>query len=145
MKKKTLLFILLLIVLFIASFAITSIVIKLIDKGYNYEGKSGSYRIDVDKIENITIYSAHVKRHNIEYIYRFRNKPEDLETIYLEEELIKKLNRPRGLNILYVTRDKDLGNKTNDDVLIAAEAFEAVLGTNDYGMYQIRIRNAYTT
>src|SRR3989344_8166497 len=76
--------------------------------------------------------------------YNFRNKPEDLEELYLEEGVIDKLNRPKGLNLIYVTRDPDLGNKTDNDVLIAAAGFEPILGTHDYSMYQVRIRNAYT-
>lgn len=142
--RKAIIFLFALIALFLASFTVTKLVINWLDEGYNYQGKNGEYRIDVRTVGNITIYSPHVKRYNVEYIYNFRNRPEDLEDLYLEESIIDKLNRPKGLNLIYVTRDPDLGNKTDNDVLIAAAGFEPILGTYDYSMYQVRIRNTYT-
>ena len=143
--KKILLFIFSLIVLFLLGFTAATIISKSMDDGYNYKSKNGEYRIDVTQIENITIYSPHVKRYNTEYIYRFRNKPEDLENLDLEEGIMNKLNRPSGLNLIYVTRDQDLNEKADNNVILAVAAFEPILGNEDYGLYQVKIKNVYTT
>ncbi|MEK6955558.1 MAG: hypothetical protein AABW52_02780 [Nanoarchaeota archaeon] len=145
MKKKIGYYLLVLLLLFFIFLTITVISGKLLDKGYTYEGKKGDYRIDVSKIGNVTLYSAHVKKDNVEYIYHFRNKPEDLKNVYLEDNLLEKINRPQGVRNVYVTRDIEINVQTNNDVILAGAPFEAILGSADYSMYQIPLKNAYTT
>ena len=145
MKNKILFYTLVSVLLFLLGFTITLISQKLLDKGYTYDGDKGQYRIDVSKIGNVTIYSPHVKKDNVEYIYHFRNKPENLKDISLEDNLLEKINRPNGVRNVYVTRDIEINEQTDNDVIIAGAAFEAILGTTDYGIYQIPIKNAYTT
>ena len=145
MKRKVVFYALVFLLLFLIGFTATVIINKILDKGYTYEGKKGEYRIDVSKIGNVTIYSAHVEKGNIEYIYHFRNKPEELKNIYLEDNLLDKINRPKGVRNVYVTRDIEINKQTDNNVIIAGAAFEAILGTADYSLYQIPLKNAYTT
>ena len=67
MKRKVVFYALVFLLLFLIGFTATVIINKILDKGYTYEGKKGDYRIDVSKIGNVTIYSAHVEKGNIEY------------------------------------------------------------------------------
>ncbi len=111
---------------------------------YNYQGKNGEFQIDKEKISNTDIYYTHVFVNGQEYIYPFRNHPEDLEDVYLEENLQEKLNRPEGTKFLYITRDLDLGNNTKNYDVVAAAAFEQILGTGNVGLYRINLLNTYT-
>lgn len=112
---------------------------------YNYQGKNGEFFIDKETISNINIYYTHVFVDGQEYIYPFRNHPEDLEGVYLEEGLQSKLNRPKGTKFLYVTRDFNLGENTKNQDVIAAAGFEQILGTGKVGLYRVNLLNTYTT
>ncbi len=107
---------------------------------YNYQGKSGIYEITKSKVSNVIFYSITVNARDITYIYSFRNHPEDLEEIYLEQDLYSKI---KGKNV-YVVKDLELDNMTNRDSLIAAANFEQVLGGAE-GIYNVNISNTYTS
>lgn len=111
---------------------------------YDYQGEKGIYKIDKNKVFNIEVYSIHVTADGMEYIYSFRNHPSDLGEVSLEPNLIEKLNRPEGVKNLYVTRDLNLGEKTNHYDVVAASTFEQILGTGKAGLYRLNLKNAYT-
>lgn len=112
---------------------------------YNYHGKNGEFFIDKETISNTDIFYTHVFVNGQEYIYPFRNHPEDLEGVYLGEDLQSKLNRPKGTRFLYVTRDFELSENTKNQDVIAAAGFEQILGTGKVGLYRINLLNTYTT
>lgn len=118
--------------------------LKFSMNNYNYQGANGEYKIIKSKIGNVEFYHTSVFVDEHEYIYTFRNHPEDLEDVSLEPGLIAKLNRPRGLMGIYVTQDVDLANKTDTNSVLAIASFEQVL-TGDASLYKTAVVNTYTT
>ena len=70
---------------------------------FTYEGKNGDYKFTVEKVESVIIYRPHVFYENKEYVYAFRNKPQRLEGISMEEDILNHLERPGGLKEVFIT------------------------------------------
>lgn len=116
-----------------------------LDKNYyNYQGKGGEYKIGKSKVGNVIFYYISVFVNDHEYIYSFRNHPKDLEDIYLEPDLDKKLNRSSGLGTLYVTKDPELQNMTSGYSVLAIVAFEQIM-TGKFAIYNVNVSNADTS
>lgn len=111
---------------------------------YDYWGKNGVFHIEKEIVQGIDIYYVHVYSDGMKYIYSFRNHPEDLEDVYLEPDLISKLNRPEGIRELYVTRSLELGNETRYYDIIATAPLVQILGTGTAGLYKQNLINSYT-
>ncbi len=112
---------------------------------FTYQGKNAEYKFDVQQIGVVTFYRPHVVFNGKEYVYAFRNKPQDLKDISLEEGLENKLNRPKGLQDLYVTKDVNLTTLTSGSVSVIVAPMITILGKTDAGLYQIRVTSAYTS
>ncbi len=110
----------------------------------NYQGKNGEYKIGASEVGNITFYEINVFFDDINYIYSFRNHPKDLEDIYLEPNINLKLNRPKGTERVFVTRELDLGDRTSGKSVLAVAAFEQIL-TGDAAIYNVNVTNTYTS
>src|SRR3989338_390124 len=109
-----------------------------------YEGKNGDYKFTVEKIEGFEIYRPHMVYEGNEYVYAFRNKPQKLENLYLEENILKHLNRPAGLEQVFITKDINLSELTNNSVSLVTAPMASILGKNDYSIYHVSIRVAFT-
>ena len=133
---------LLIIVAVIISFVFIIIKDK---KNFVYTGKSGNYNFDVEQIGSVTFYRPHVFVNGKEYIYAFRNKPNDVKNIDLEDNLIDKLNRPEGLKDLYITKEVNLSENIEGSVNIVTAPMVSILGRSDFGIYKVRITSAYTS
>ncbi len=140
-RKFEIWFAILIIFLVVVAF----LVIKVRDKTFTYKGKSGEYNFDIVQIGTVTFYKPHVFYESKEYVYAFRNKPQDLVGISLEENIASKLNRPKGLKDLYVTKDINLSSQIQNSVSIVVAPLLSILGRNEYGIYKTRITNAYTS
>ena len=116
----------------------------ILGNSLNYEGKAGEFKIRSSEVSGITFYHTSAFFEGIEYIYSFRNHPEQLENIYLEDDLSLLLNRPNSTKVLYVTRDVDLGELTSGKSVLSTGAFEQILA-GDAAIYEINISNTYTT
>ncbi len=144
-ETKSLLFIILVLVaIIIIGFLLYKLKVNADFTRYDYEGKNGVYHIETEQIGSVLFYNLFFKFNTRDYVYSFRNHPEDLQDIYLEEGLALKLNRPKGTKTVFVTSEADLGNRTNNDVIIAVSNFEQVLGKGDSGVYKLEVFNAYT-
>ena len=146
-KKKNIFWfsIFMVIILAVLVFVIYNLKSVSDDKENNYIVNGTEYQIDKEKILDIDIYNIHIFSDGIEYVYPFRNHPADLEQILMGENLTDKLNRPNGIKTLWVTRDVNLGPTTRNMDVVAAAAFEQILGTNQAGLYKLNIKNTYTT
>lgn len=114
------------------------------DRGLiDYTNSEGTdFKLVKYKIENLTLYRINIFNG---YYYSFRNSPLDVENITVEKGVEELLNRPAGTEIVYITQDQEFLNKTSTDSLIAASEFSRILGTNDYGVFKLNVKNTFTT
>lgn len=112
---------------------------------FTYEGKKGIFKFDIEQIGSVTFFRPHVLYKGKEYIYAFRNKPQDLEDISLEEGIANKLNRLGGLKDLYITKDVNLSSQIQGSVSIVVAPMISILGRSDFGIYKARVTSAYTS
>ena len=143
-KNSSLIIIVIIVVLILLGLGFYWFKFYLNNGYYNYKGLNGEFKITKSKVGEVNFYHTSVFVNEQEYIYSFRNHPQDLENIPLESGLISKLNRPKGVKGIYVTQDVDLANKTNSDSVLGINAFEQVL-TGDSSLYNLRVGNTYTT
>ena len=137
--KKTIAWILI-IVAIIALF-----MIYLKDReSFVYHGKNGDYKFDVEEVESIKIYRPHVFYEDKEYIYAFRNKPQKLESLEFEEGILENLNRPEGLEDVFITKNVNLSSLTNGSVSLVTAPMATILGRSESGLYKKSIRVAFT-
>ena len=130
--------------LIILAVIVSFIVIKIKNSDtFTYESKKGIIKFDIQQIGSVTFFRPHVFYKGKEYIYAFRNKPQDLEDIPLEEGIANKLNRPEGLKDLYITKDVDLSGKIKGSVSIVVAPMISILGRSDFGIYKARVTSAY--
>lgn len=111
---------------------------------FTYKGLYGDYYIKKMLLENNTLYNVNVDFPNKRYIISLRNSPYDVENISLEPDIEKNLNRKEGINMLYVTKDPEIINITDNKATIAIIEFGRILGTNEFGIYKIPSQSANT-
>lgn len=115
-----------------------------------YKGVYGEYRIDIVDYGGINMYEVYVP---VEYsdgtkrlfIHPLRYSPYDVEGVYLEKNVEGVLNRPKGIKVLYVTQDLELGNKTNQTSFVALLEFGKILSSQEYGIYGLDVKSAFTS
>jgi len=73
-----------------------------------------------------------------------RSDPWSVEDVYLEENIEDVLNRDAGISQLYLTQDPDLPTQTEQKSFVALLDFGKILGTQEYGVYKINTRTAFT-
>ena len=112
---------------------------------YDYSTQNGVYHLSKERIFGINVYRINVSSSWGNYSYAFRNRPEDLEKLYLEPGIRDKLNRPNGVRVLYVTRDVGIRDLTNNYDIIALAPLEQILGSGAPGLYRLNLINAYTS
>ena len=145
MKKETfiaLLFILLLLaVIGIVSFA------KYREKQqfFVYNGVNGAYRIDILKIGNQTDYFVYSVSEDILYLTPLRRRPQDVENVSLEKNLLRHLRKPSGTRKVYITQDYETPNKTGQFSFIALQDIGKILGRATFGIYKLDVQAALTT
>src|SRR3989344_8386169 len=113
------------------------------NREFVYSGKTGNIQFTSQQIGSVTFFMPHVFVNGQEYVYNFRNKPQDLDDILLEDNIIPKLNRPNGLKDLYITKDINLSNQMGGKVSISIAPLLSILGKGDAGLYKVRITNSY--
>lgn len=109
-----------------------------------YEGKNGNYKFDVTKIDTVVFYRPHIVYDGKEYVYAFRNKPSRLESLEMEDSILKYLDRPLGLKDVYITKDINLSTLTNGSVSLVTAPMATILGKSDAGLYKVGVRVAFT-
>lgn len=110
-----------------------------------WEGPGGIYRIEKRPFGNTTDYYVHTQVDDEYYVITLRNGPWDVENVSLEKGIEEAINRPKGISWLYVTQDMELPEQTKQMSFIAAMEFGRVLGTNEYGIFKIRTKSAFTS
>src|SRR3989338_6237503 len=121
------------------------IIFKKDSQDFVYKGEKGEYKFDIQQIGTVTFYRPHVFVGGKEYIYAFRNKPQNLEELPLESGILNKLNRQGGLKELYITKDVNLSSQIEGNVNIVTAPMASILGKTDFGIYRIRVNSAYTS
>ena len=112
---------------------------------FTYTNPDGEeFRIDNRSVGNVTFYHVHSFVDNHEYIMPLRSAPGDVLSVSFDPAVIAALNRPAGLSFLYLTQDPDLPNLTRQRSFLAIIEIGKIMGTNDYGVYQIPSRSAFT-
>lgn len=136
------------VVIFLILLVITVISIIAIQKYkqsksyFTYRGLYGDYYIQQLLVENTTLYRINTDVGNRKYIITLRNSPYDVENITMEPQPEKAINR-KG-EMLYITKDPEIINATVNKATIAIIEFGRILGTNEYGIYQIPTKSANT-
>ena len=129
--------------LVIAVIALIVIQVSNDDEGFiNWQGPNGEYKIEVVPMnDNITVYRTYVEKNGEYFSYPLRNSPADVQDIYLSGDLVDLLLSKQGI---YTTRDLEIGDLTTQKSSIAALEFGKILGTADFGYYQIQTKAAFT-
>lgn len=102
------------------------------------------YRIDNRSLGSVSQYYVHAIVNNVEYVLPLRSDPWSASTVPLEVGIENILNRPEGITQLYLTQDPSLPEKTDQKSFIALLDFGKILGQNEYGIYKIPTRTAFT-
>lgn len=146
MNTKGNLAIFLIIILIIGSVIGILVVQKYKDSKsfFTYKGIFGDFYIKKMLMENNTLYNVNVDFPNKRYIISLRNSPYDVENISLEPNIERNLNRKEGIGMLYVTKEPEIINQTNNKATIAIIEFGRILGTNEFGIYKIPSQSANT-
>ncbi len=108
-----------------------------------YNGET--YSIDNHTTSDLSLYYVYAYVDNYEYIVPLRHPPAEVEDVYLEENVERVLNRPHGTSWLFITQDEDLPEKTDQNSFLGLTDFGKILGTNEFGIYKIRSRTAFTS
>lgn len=112
---------------------------------FTYTASDGEeFRIDNRSVGNVTFYYVHSFLDDHEFIMPLRSAPGDTLAVAFDSTVIAALNRPAGLSYLYLTQDPDLPNLTRQRSFLALIEIGKIMGTNDYGVYQIPSRSAFT-
>lgn len=144
MNKNDWIFLILIVALIVMVGSFIYVMKVKADKGLiDYKNTEGtSFKLVKYKIENLTLYKINIFNG---YDYLFRNSPLDVENISVERGVEELLNRPAGTEIVYITQDQEFFNKTDTDTFIAISEFSRILGTNDYGVFKLNVKTAFTT
>ncbi len=115
---------------------------------FEYKGRLDNFKFTTLQIEKIKIYRPEVKLqsnngYNYTFIYAFRNRPQDLDKVYLEPDLGKKLEGEKVVGI-FVTSAPDFSKKINGSFSLAVAPMETILGRSNNGLYKFDIKNVYT-
>lgn len=109
-----------------------------------YEGPGGTYRIDLVQHGTSLDYYVHAFVDNTNYIVPFSKSPYDVENVTMQEDILQKLERPQGIRNLYITQDLDLGNKTQQDAIVALTELAKVLGRAQFSVFKLPYHSAFT-
>lgn len=115
-----------------------------VDSGLiKYTNKNGeAYNFRADKVFNDTMYRVKIFG---AYDYSFVNSPFSVENISVEKDAELALNRPAGTSLIYITQDLEFLNKTGTDSVIAISEFSRILGNQDYGVFKMNVKAAFTS
>ena len=93
---------------------------------------------------DIRFYRPHIIFSGKEYIYAFRNKPQDLETLPMNGDFESILKRPQ-IERVFITRDLNLSALTNEDVSIAIAPLDDILNTKKpTSIYNLQFDREFT-
>ena len=109
-----------------------------------YKGANGDYRIDIFLTGNQTDYYVYSVSDDILYRIPLRKKPQDVEAIPLEPNLLDKITRPSGTHRVYITQDPGTANKTAQYSILALIDIGKILGKAEYGIYKLNVQGALT-
>lgn len=110
-----------------------------------YTGPDGEkYNIQKVQSENQLLYRILLDYDGKVVSYVMRNSPYDVEGVEYDSGVVGAMNKPKGIRMLYVTRDYNLSAMTNSDSVIAASEFIRMLGKEDYGLYKLNVVNLFT-
>ncbi len=112
-----------------------------------YHGAKGDYRIDIQTIGNQTDYIVYANSptQNITYLVPLKEKPQDVENISLEPDLLSKIQRPQGTRKVYLTEDYQTPNLTKQISVLALIDIGKILGRAEYGIYKLDVQGAVTS
>lgn len=110
-----------------------------------YHGANGDYRIDIFTSGNHSDYYIYGVSDNVLYKTPLRKTPYEVEEIFLEADLLSKLQRPGGTRKVYITQDYETPNKTSQLSFIASQDIGKILGNAEYGIYKLDVQGALTT
>ncbi len=140
-KKTTIYVIIALIGLLIIGYSVFKIATQ---NSFVYNGRSSQYKFTIEKAGSVIVYRPHVFINNQEYIYAFRNKPQQLEELKIEGDLGPILKRP-ALTTVYVTRDLNVSALTGDSASIAVAPLDAILNKiRESSIYKLEFRREFT-
>ena len=109
-----------------------------------YKGANGDYRIESHTIGNVTDYYVYALSENKLYLTPLRKTPQDVQNISLEPNLLDKINRPKGVQRVYITQDYETANATGQLSIIALQDIGKILGKASYGIYKLNVQGAFT-
>ena len=109
-----------------------------------YHGTNGDYRIDIQTIGNQTDYYLYAVSQNKLYLTPLRKKPQDVEPIPLEKNLLGKLQNSEGPKTVYITQDYSTPLKTGQLSIINFNELGKILGKAEYGIYKLDVHGAFT-
>ncbi|GEM_PF-1515802 len=109
-----------------------------------YKGSGGTYRVDLIHHGSSLDYYLHTFINNKEYVVAFRKSPADVANVSMEPRIADKLDRPKGIQVVYVTQSLILGNITDQDSIIALAELGKILGRADFSVFKLNYRSAFT-
>ncbi len=145
-KSQWIIFAVLVFVLVCASLIIYSAKQKEYSHVLEYEAPNGQvFQIDNRSIGEVEQYYVHAIVDDVEYILPLRSDPWAVAGVAFEPHIEDKINRVGGISQLYLTQDPSLPEQTEQKSFIALLDFGKILGTNEYGIYKIPTRTAFTS
>ena len=134
-----------LIIGFVAALLILFTIIQISKQNsFTYQGRNSEFLFTIEQVGDIIAYRPHVFFGKDEYVYAFRNKPQDLENIPIETDLRPILQRST-ITTVYITRDLNLSALTDDRVSIAIAPLEDILSNKKpTSPYQFTLRRVFT-
>ena len=146
LNKKSYYLISLIIIVLIA----TGIYLYLENRGkFEYKGRLDTFKFNTYQIGNVEIYRPEVvlkdaTGHTYKFIYAFRNQPIDLDNVFMEKDIGKKLQGEKVIGI-YISRAPEFSQSINGSFSLAVAPMETILGRSDAGIYKKDLRNTYTS
>jgi hypothetical protein len=114
---------------------------KISEQVIIWNGPGGEYKIDIVNKNGFKTYTTYVDIRGQRYGYPLRHSPYDVENISIQNNILPILLSKQGI---YITRDSDLGTKTNQSASISSMEFGEILGSGQFGIYKKGVKSAFT-